>query len=251
MPITFITTVTNNAYLPFVRAHLESIYRHHPDAAVLVYHDRLTTDRVVGLCRQFPGANFVAAVSKNYRSTEETIGGKMASYCRAVELVPPGSELVLIDCDTLLCAPLDELFDDEFDLCFTWKEDGFPLNSGVVLARMNEPFRTFLDSWNELTQSILHDPTRLALAVTRAGFSNSSSAEWIVGVTRSQASNVSRATPSMDSKQIPHLAALSISTSFAPCPMAITVSLPSQRTYSAFCWASPPARMRTAVSPSC
>ena len=76
---------------------------------------------------------------------------------------------MLIDCDTLLCKPLNAFFREEFDVCYTWKEDGYPLNTGVILARMTDGFRVFLAIWNEFTQSILSDPVQLQHAIQAAG----------------------------------------------------------------------------------
>jgi hypothetical protein len=168
--LAFITSVTNNEYVTFLRSHLLTVERFHPKANVVVHYERLSADRVAALRLQFPRVRFQTAARRHAgRSKAHTIGGKVGHYLDALEAVPDGHGVVLIDCDTLVCRPIDQFFDWQFDVAFTWKEDGYPLNSGVMLGRAGRRLRRFLTEWEQLTQKILGDSRLMRRATALAG----------------------------------------------------------------------------------
>lgn len=74
---------------------------------------------------------------------------KLELWCRAVEESPEGGRVLLIDSDTFVTGPLDDLWEVPFDLAYTVRPEGwrFPINGGVVAVRASEGTRRFMREW--------------------------------------------------------------------------------------------------------
>jgi hypothetical protein len=71
----------------------------------------------------------------------------------------------LIDGDTAILKPLDSVWDQVFDIAFTFRERGLPLNGGVVFLRVSPQSRSFIEEWWKLNllflgNAALHGPWR-------------------------------------------------------------------------------------------
>lgn len=74
---------------------------------------------------------------------------KLEEWADTVEEAPDGQRLLLIDADTVILRPLDDVWSWPFDLAYTvrrpdWK---FPINGGVVFLRVGPGVRRFFRSW--------------------------------------------------------------------------------------------------------
>jgi hypothetical protein len=169
MKIHFLTTVTNNRFLGLLRPHLESALKHHPGSTATVIHHKITPDRLVGLTACFPEVEFLAQGLTAEETPEKTISGKIRWFLKAITSVADGTPVVLIDCDTLIVRPLDVFFETGFDLAYTWKEDGFALNTGVLLAHAGPKLESLLEHYCRLVEETFREPDKLEIARSRAG----------------------------------------------------------------------------------
>lgn len=59
-----------------------------------------------------------------------------------------GDRLLLIDADTVILRPLEDVWALDFDLAYTTKRGGlFPFNAGVIFLRVSDPVRAFMSAW--------------------------------------------------------------------------------------------------------
>lgn len=61
-----------------------------------------------------------------------------------------GEQLLLLDTDTCLLRPIDDVWDRAFDIAYTTKDNcplGFPFNLGVFFVRVADGTRALLQSW--------------------------------------------------------------------------------------------------------
>lgn len=73
---------------------------------------------------------------------------KLEAWTTLVQAAPDGAEILLLDVDTFLTRPLDDLWTMSFDLAYTVRQDyNRPLNSGVVAMRVSDPVRAFIQHW--------------------------------------------------------------------------------------------------------
>jgi len=74
---------------------------------------------------------------------------KMDEWQRIVMAAAPGDRILLIDADTLILRPLDDVWDQPFDLAYTAKgrDSRYPFNSGVVFLRISPAVQAFVAAW--------------------------------------------------------------------------------------------------------
>lgn len=84
---------------------------------------------------------------------------KMAAWAEAVDRAPEGAELLLIDADTVILRPLDDVWDRIVDVGYTTKASRFPFNSGVVFLRVSPRTRAFVRAWLDENIRMLGDKT--------------------------------------------------------------------------------------------
>lgn len=83
---------------------------------------------------------------------------KLAEWAAAATRAPEGARLLLVDADTFVAGPLDDLWDRDFDLAYTVRTASrFPLNGGVVALRVGQGTRAFLAGWLEQDRLFLRD----------------------------------------------------------------------------------------------
>ncbi len=74
---------------------------------------------------------------------------KLEEWARAVDEAPDGSGVLLLDADTFVNAPLDDLWSLDFDVAYTVRPAGarLPINAGVVAVRTGDLSRRFMRAW--------------------------------------------------------------------------------------------------------
>jgi hypothetical protein len=90
---------------------------------------------------------------------------KLDHWRAVVEAAANGDRILLLDADTAIVRPLDDIWDRPFDLAMTTKRDRFPFNAGVVFLRVSPPIRAFMRAWVSTNREFLlngdlHKPWR-------------------------------------------------------------------------------------------
>jgi hypothetical protein len=76
--------------------------------------------------------------------------GKVVHWVQAIQDAPDGARVMLIDCDTYITRPLGAIWETDFDVAYTARDperSPYPINSGVIAARVSEPVREFFRTW--------------------------------------------------------------------------------------------------------
>lgn len=147
MNISFLTTVTHNRYLYFLIPCLKSILSTHPTASITVYYSKISVDRLATLRLSFPQVTYKPHDVENGSNLFVTISSKMRCFLKEAALLPEGHRLVFLDCDTLVIKPLLPFFQEDFTCAYTWKEDSYPLNTGVILSVVGRDLVDLLEMW--------------------------------------------------------------------------------------------------------
>lgn len=84
---------------------------------------------------------------------------KLDAWAAIVAEAADGDRLLLIDVDTVILRPLDDVWDLKFDLAYTTKpvESRFPFNAGVLFLRITPAVRTFIATWRAENERMFHD----------------------------------------------------------------------------------------------
>ena len=84
---------------------------------------------------------------------------KMRHWIDAVTQAPDQAPLLLIDGDTMILQPLDDVWTQPFDVAYTARASSrFPLNGGVVFLRATAATRRFVTHWMAEAERMLLEP---------------------------------------------------------------------------------------------
>jgi hypothetical protein len=72
---------------------------------------------------------------------------KLEYWNERVQSAADGDRVLLIDVDTFIVRPIDDIWDRAFDLAYTARSSIFPLNGGVVFLRISAPVKAFFATW--------------------------------------------------------------------------------------------------------
>lgn len=73
---------------------------------------------------------------------------KLTTWMRLVDAAEDGTRLLLIDCDTLIVRPLDDIWAQSFDVAYTGRDaTRAPINAGVIFVRAGLEARQFFFAW--------------------------------------------------------------------------------------------------------
>ncbi len=84
---------------------------------------------------------------------------KLEYWCDQVAACADGDEVLLIDVDTAILRPLDDVWAQPFDIAYTVRPSGYPhpLNGGVVFLRVSLTARLFMAAWRTRNREMLND----------------------------------------------------------------------------------------------
>jgi hypothetical protein len=75
---------------------------------------------------------------------------KLEHWCDLIAAAPLGERILLIDADTAILRPLDDIWERDFDLAYTERDRSvtrFPINGGVLFVRVSESAKAFVEAW--------------------------------------------------------------------------------------------------------
>ncbi|MFM9995472.1 MAG: hypothetical protein ACKVU4_06675 [Phycisphaerales bacterium] len=177
----FVTTIYGHAYAPFLAPHLRSLATIQPGARGVVLWQDLPEREIALLAAAFPRWTFTKTDADVSGSLHQRIPRKLHAW-RAACAAFPDDPIAFVDCDTLLVRPLDAFVNPPgWDVIYTWKDEPFPINTGVILARDGRTAATLLDEWVRKVERIVRDPASLAAAVGSSGAADQHALREMIG----------------------------------------------------------------------
>ncbi len=85
---------------------------------------------------------------------------KLERWVESAIAQPDGTEVLLIDADTMILRAIDSVWDEPFDLAYTVKAAPFPFNLGVMFWRINARTRPVLQAWREENAALFAESQR-------------------------------------------------------------------------------------------
>jgi len=158
----FMTTAYGNEYVPFLATCINSIYKTHPDDDILVLYDDIKYDEIDFLKIPFPKVEFkrVNHGALTYDNIYQRVPLKLRYWVDALKSTKHKT-VCFLDCDTVIYKNIDEFITDDYDFLYTWKDETFPLNVGVVIINNSDKILAFAQRWLEITEEIVHDGKRI------------------------------------------------------------------------------------------
>jgi hypothetical protein len=157
--VRFIVANYGMRHVGMLLAHLHSVVRTHPDAAITVYWQDIPDTFIEAVRAVAPRATFTRTEFDFAKDPLQRISSKVLCWARAAEEYEAESELVFCDSDTLVRRDLQPFFKTGREhVVITAKPESVPLNSGVILARGSAATTAFFRAWREETIHILRTP---------------------------------------------------------------------------------------------
>lgn len=95
---------------------------------------------VSGLVPKFrPSAHAVRSAQANTQ--------KLEWWAHQVATAADGDRLLLLDADTMILRPLDDVWAEDFEWAYTTKAESFPFNAGVMFLRVSPAVRAVMAEW--------------------------------------------------------------------------------------------------------
>ncbi|MGV3531967.1 MAG: hypothetical protein ACO1QR_06320 [Chthoniobacteraceae bacterium] len=161
----FAVATYGSRHIGMLLAHLESLYQSHPGVLVEVYHQDLPAHLSDAIAKTYPNVSWVETAFDFTRDRIQRISSKTLAWEQALRRQPTNEKLILLDVDTLVIRDLSQVVaGEDWDVLFTWKDEQFVLNTGVLVCRVNAAARAFFTAWKERTLAILSDPERYRVA---------------------------------------------------------------------------------------
>lgn len=177
----FITSVYGNDYVPLLSVCLDSISREHPDSPVTVLWESIHETEIQLLKFRFPKYIFQQQTQNiHFENVHERIPLKLRFWETVFDNVKE-DVICFIDCDTLVLESIDSYAKGDFDFLYTWKDENYPLNVGVVIAKNSPKVKKFMHAWLEATEVIVGDPEMLKKACDTNGAADQQALHDLMG----------------------------------------------------------------------
>lgn len=100
---------------------------------------------------------------------------KLAYWNRAVQSAREGDRLLMLDADTMILRPLDDLWLTAFDLAYTVKDSKPAFNAGVFALHVHDGTRAFMNTWVTHNDRLLEEtPTKMSWQLRYGGVNQAS-----------------------------------------------------------------------------
>lgn len=179
-PFVFATAIYGEAYAPFLNPHLHSIVQAYPDARGVVVHQDVPASEIALLRAAYPSWTFVASSLPMHGDVNERIPRKLHAWKLACEMFE-GDAIALLDCDTLVVRPFHDQLGPSWDVVYTWKDEVFPINTGVMMVREGRLGVTLFTEMLARVERMVRDASQLAVATGASGAADQHALREIVG----------------------------------------------------------------------
>lgn len=123
---------------------------------------------------------------------------KLDLWSRVVHEAEDGAQILLLDADTVITRPIDDVWDLPFDVAYTVKPNSetrrFPLNGGVLFLRVSDRSRRFMEGWQAQNRAFLADDREYAVWAGAYG-----------GINQAALGVFLRSKPALDLRKLPCL----------------------------------------------
>lgn len=168
----FVITSYGEDYLPFLYTCLESIYLTQSNPGCKVLLKEVGSFELKLLQNFFPKANFLLEEEVDLYKGEnihKKISQKLEFWEKLISNEAEDEIICFIDVDTLVIKNLDYIADLKFDFIYTWKDEQYPINTGVVVVKNSSKIRSFIKAWRVRTNEIITNDVLLQEALETYG----------------------------------------------------------------------------------
>ncbi len=169
----FVTRFYGSRQLPLLGVALESLLFVESKAEIVALISDLPSDVERSLRAVFPEVKFIRVPDVKVRvfySHSERASNKLEDVVSFLETkVPHGSSVFIFDADMMFRSAVSGLVNLDWNLLFTRRARGFPLNAGLVGAKISRPTLEFFSLASRTNSWILRRERRSRIARHKSG----------------------------------------------------------------------------------
>lgn len=154
-PVRFIITIFGNKHVGMLVTDIYSILQSNPGSPIAVFWQDIDKRYIEPVMSGFKTVTFTKTNFDFASDPVKRIASKTLLWNYAAKTYHP-DKICLLDVDTLVIKNIYHLFDQDFDIIFTYKDGRWPLNTGVLLCK-GEKYPLFFQKWVEDTTEIIND----------------------------------------------------------------------------------------------
>jgi len=184
----FVIAVYGPKHGAFLGPNLSRIVRSYPATAhsprALVLWQDVPHREIACLSAAFADAEFVHTKFPTGTDIMHAIPRKIHAWLAGAETAAarhPGRPVVFIDCDALIVRPIDDVLTGPWDVLFTWKDELYPINTGVMAAQdASAAAHVFRAMLPRIERMVAHKD-ELAVAVGSSGAADQHALRELIG----------------------------------------------------------------------
>ena len=154
--VKFIITIFGDKHIGMLLTNIYSILQSNPGSHVAVFWQDIEERLIKAIMKGFRSVTFIETDFDLTSDPIKRISSKTLLWNYAAKTYPCDN-ICILDVDTLVIRNIGHFFDQDFDIVFTYKDEQFPLNTGVMLCKGNK-YPLFFGTWEEETIKIINDP---------------------------------------------------------------------------------------------
>lgn len=169
MQVVFGIAIYGERHLGMLLTNIFSIINCNPKAKIIVFWQDIDDKFIDILSKAFPveffKTNFSFWQDSIKRISSKTVIWKLIAHHVFTQRY---KYLCLIDTDVLVIKDVSNYFNNYiFDILFTYKNERWSLNTGVLLIKVSQKSVNFFEEWENLTFSIINDKTLLKQSTSK------------------------------------------------------------------------------------
>lgn len=178
--------VYGQAYAAFLAPHLTAIRestRTDSSFTTLGYvlWQSVEPREIAALEAAFPEFTFEETILPASEQSTHAIPRKIHAWARGAHLAGD-RPVAFLDCDAMLVAPIDSYYQDtSWDVIFTWKDELFSINTGVMLARSGSIAEHIFSAMIPRIERMVAHPDQLRIAIGASGAADQHALRELIG----------------------------------------------------------------------
>ncbi len=159
----FIISIFGSKHIGMLITNLYSIRKNNNAANVTILWEEIPDKYIEPIKIAFEKFDFIKTNVGFTKDPVKRISSKTIVWQMGADKYP-NENLAFIDVDMIVLQNISHYFSKHFDIIFTYKNEQYPINTGVILCKNSDKTQLFFEHWKLETLKILNDSIALKQA---------------------------------------------------------------------------------------
>lgn len=159
----FIISIFGSKHIGMLITNLYSIQESNPNAKISVLWEDISEKYINPVIKTFEKLSFIKTNVGFTNDPIKRIASKTIVWQMGADKYP-NENLAFIDVDMIVLQDISHYFKQSFDIMFTYKNEQYPINTGVILCGKTYKTQLFFEQWKNETLKILQNESDMKKA---------------------------------------------------------------------------------------